>query len=102
MMPDELARRMSPRQLAEYHALLFIEPWGDYRLDALVAHALYHLVGCWTDSKNLKPKDFIPRWGKGKKGKLNRNSPKVHAKARKQLLDFVEAFKVAKAAESKE
>lgn len=64
MTVRELGDRMGAAELAEWVALLQVEPWGPYRQDYHAAQAAWASVAPWT--KEAKLVDFFPSWSESK------------------------------------
>lgn len=59
----ELEATMDADEFGAWVALLGVEPWGGYRLDALSAMEQSATLAPWA--KKIKLADLLPRWGQG-------------------------------------
>jgi hypothetical protein len=59
MTVGEIEERMSSTELAEWVALIRLDPWGYYRSDLQHALAAWAPMAAW--SKGAKITDFLPR-----------------------------------------
>ncbi len=59
MTVGEIEERMSSTELAEWVALIRLDPWGYYRSDLQHALAAWAPMAAW--SKGAKVTDFLPR-----------------------------------------
>lgn len=57
----ELGERMSASELAEWMALMSVEPWGQARGDIQAATAAWAATAPWA--KDVSMSDFLPRYG---------------------------------------
>jgi hypothetical protein len=69
MTVAELGQRMGAGELAEWQALLTVEPYGAWQMDLLAGLIAYSSVA--THSKEARWSQFVPNWAEASKASAN-------------------------------